>query len=298
MQLTKEDTDMFYKLNWSLLFYFNQKFNVIMDLKEPNFRKENLEKVAKLHEKVHKDSSLIDSFIAENPFKFSSEELEIVSSWKKAVKSKFLIMKHGEQGTVFFEQSDNPKAYAVLGLYDDLEEIIPEEYLPVMVETTLLPFKGKIIYNGIFIPYNISFGRGIRNSFEMSFRESKSKYGILASLEEPIIERSDAEVELMKTYARNRDTCFNYDREIYQLLKKTPSLWKVYYQTLGKSEVRRFGKRLQQLGVNSAYFAIFDDIIIASGQTEKELSEVVAKVLPSEKQEYVYVFKYRKRKDE
>lgn len=292
MQLTKENTDLFYKLDWSLLFYVNQKYNVIPNLKEPDFKKENLEKVNKLHEKVHKDSSLIDSFIAENPFKFSSEELEIVSSWKKAVKSKFLLMKHSEQGTVFFEQTTNPKAYAVLGLYDDLEEMIPKECLPVMIETTLLPFKGKIIYNGIFISYHISFGRSVRNSFEMSFRESKSKYGILASLEEPVIERSDAEVELMKTYARNRDTCFNYDLEINQLLKKNPSLWKVYYQTLGKSEVRKVGKRLSELGVNSAYFAIFDDVIIASGQTEKELSEVVAKVLPPEKREYVYLFKY------
>lgn len=298
MKLTKEDTDLFYKLNWSLLFYVNQKFDIIRDLKEPNFKKESVEQIFKLHEKVHKDPSLIDSFIAQNQFKFSSEELEMVRSWKKAVKEKFLIMKHSDQGTIFFDQSNNPKAYAVLGLYDDLEEMIPKECLPVMLETTLLPFNGKIIYNGLFIPYNIHFGRSIRNSFEMSFKESKSKYGILTSLEEPVIERSDMDVELMKNYAKNRDTCFNYDREINQLLKKNPSLWNVYYQTLGKSEVRRLGKKLTELGVNAGYFAVFDDVIIASGQTEKELHEMVAKVLPSEKREYVYVFKYKGKKDE
>ncbi|MEK6969764.1 MAG: hypothetical protein AABW48_05025 [Nanoarchaeota archaeon] len=292
MQLTTEDMDLFYKLNWSLLFYVNQKFKVIADLKEPNFKKEKLENVANLHEKVHKDSSLIDSFIKENRFKLSSEELEIVKSWKKEVKSKFLVMKHGDYGTIFFEQSNNPKAYAVLSLIDDLEDMIPALYLPVMLETTLLPFKGKIIYNGLFVPYNIHFGKSIRNSFEMSFRESKSKYGILTSLEEPIIEKSDADEELMKTYARNRDTCFNYEKEINQLLKKNPSLWKVYYQTLGKSEVRRLSKKLSELGVNSGYFAIFDDTVIASGQTERELKEAITKVLPVEKQEYVYVFKY------
>src|SRR3989344_7998154 len=135
MQLTKEETDLFYKLNWSLLFYANQKYNLIPNLKEPNFKKENVEKVFKLHEKVHKDPSLIDSFIAENPFKLSSEERGIVQSWKKAVKEKFLIMKHTDQGTIFFDQSNNPKAYAVLGLYDDLEEMIPSECLPVMLET-------------------------------------------------------------------------------------------------------------------------------------------------------------------
>ncbi len=298
MQLTKEDTDLFYKLNWSLLFYVNQKYNLIPGMKEPNFKKERVENVFKLHEKVHKDHSLIDSFIAENQFKFSSEELEIVRSWKKAVKEKFLIMKHSDQGTIFFDQSNNPKVYAVLGLYDDLEEMIPKECLPVMLETTLLSFKRKIIYNGLFIPYNIHFGKSIRTSFEMSFKESKSKYGILTSLEEPIIEKSDADIELMRTYAGNRDTCFNYEREINQLLKKNPSLLKVYYQTLGKSEVRKIGKRLSELGVNSGHFAIFDDMIIASGLTEKELNERVAQVLPLEKRECVYVFKYRGRQDE
>lgn len=297
MQLTKEDTDLYYKLNWPLLFYANRKYNVIYDLKEPNFKKEELEKVARLHEKLNKEPVLIDSFIAENPFKFNQEELEIVRSWKKAVKGRFLVMKHTEQGAIFFEETKDPKVYAVLGLYDDLDKVIPKEYLPILIETVLLPFKGKIIYNGVFIPYNISFGRSIRNSFEMSFRESKSKYGVLTSLEEPVIERTDAEEELIKTYARNKDTCFNYEREINELLKKNPSLWKIYYQTLGKSEVRKVNKRLSELGVNSAYFAIFDDIVIASGQTEKELSEAVAKVLPPEKREYAYVFKYKGRQD-
>ncbi|MBU2638560.1 MAG: hypothetical protein KJ955_06300 [Nanoarchaeota archaeon] len=297
MKLTKEDTDLFYKLNWPLLFYANQKHNVIPCLKEPDFKKEDLEKVARLHEKLNKEPALIDSFIAENPFKLNQEELDIVRSWKKAVRGKFLVMKHTEQGAIFFEETKDPKAYAVLGLYDDFDMMIPKEYLPVVLETVLIPFKGKIIYNGIFMPYNIHFGKSIRNSFEMSFRESKSKYGILTSLEEPVIERSNAEEELMKTYARNKGTCFNYEKEINQLLKKNPSLWKIYYQTLGKSEVRKVNKRLSELGVNSAYFAIFDDIVIASGQTEKELSEAVARVLPPEKREYAYIFKYKGRQE-
>ena len=298
MKLTKEDTDLFYKLNWSLLFYVNQKYNVITGLKEPNLRKEDIQKVFKLHEKLHLNPSLIDSFIIENPFKFNVEELETIKGWKKAVKSKFLVMKHSEQGAIFFDESKDSRAYAVLGLLDDLEELIPKECLPVMLETTLLPFNGKIIYNGLFIPYNIHFGRSIRESMEISFREAKSKYGIITSFDEPILEKSDADIELMKTYARNRDTCFNFDQEINQLLKKDPSLWKVYYQSLGKSDVRKISKRFTELGVNSAYFAIFDDVIIASGKSEKELNEMVANVLPLEKREYVYVFKYRGKKDE
>lgn len=295
MKLTTEETELFYKLNWSLLFYVNQKFEVIPGLKVPSFKKESVEKVFKLHEKVYQDPSLIDSFVAKNPFNFNSPELEIICSWKKAVKNKFLVMKHTDQGTLFFEQSDNPKVYSVFGLYDNLEKIIPQYCLPIMIETILLPFNGKIIYNGLFIPYNIQFGRSIRDSFEMSFRESKSKYGIVITLEELVVEKVNADEELMRTYARNRDSCFKYEREIKQLLKKNPSLWKVYYQSLGKAEVRKFSRRFSELGVNAAYFAILADIVVASGKTEKELHQMIEKVLPPEKYEFVYIFNYKRK---
>ena len=295
MKLTTEDTQLFYKLNWSLLFYANQKFNIIPGLTEPNFKKENVDKVVKIHQKIYQDLSLIDLFIKDNPFKLSPENLIIVESWKKKINSKFLLMKHSEEGTIFFDQSKASKAYAVLGLYDDLEDIFPKQYLPIMIETVLLPFKGKIVYNGLFISYNVHFGKSIRESFEMSFRESKSKYGVIISLDEPVVEKEDAEIELMKAYAKNRETSFNYGQEINRLLKKDPSLWSTYYQSLGKSEVRRLSKRLSELGAHSGYFAIFDDIIVASGQTEKELLEIINKLLPADKREYIYIFNYKRK---
>ena len=55
MKLTTEDTQLFYKLNWSLLFYANQKFNIIPGLTEPNFKKENVDKVVKIHQKIYQD---------------------------------------------------------------------------------------------------------------------------------------------------------------------------------------------------------------------------------------------------
>ena len=171
MKLTTEDTQLFYKLNWSLLFYANQKFNIIPGLAEPIFKKEKIDQVAKLHQKIYQDISLIDLFIKENPFKLSQENLVIVESWKKKINSKFVLIKHCEEGTIFFDQSETSKAYAVLGLYDDLEDIFPKQYLPIMIGTALLPFKGKIIYQGFFNHYNVHFGKSIRESFEMSFRE-------------------------------------------------------------------------------------------------------------------------------
>jgi hypothetical protein len=45
-----------------------------------------------------------------------------------------------------------------------------------------LPFKGKIIYDGLLSSYSISFGPGIRRSLNESFNEAKMRHGIVTSL--------------------------------------------------------------------------------------------------------------------
>ena len=56
--------------------------------------------------------------------------------------------------------------------------------LPTMIEAVLLPFDGKIIYDSIFIPYNVSFGKGMRSSFKDSFDEAKAKVGIIENMKD------------------------------------------------------------------------------------------------------------------
>ena len=38
MKLSTEDVKLFYKINWALLFYVNQKYPVKKNLKEPMFK--------------------------------------------------------------------------------------------------------------------------------------------------------------------------------------------------------------------------------------------------------------------
>jgi hypothetical protein len=51
-----------------------------------------------------------------------------------------------------------------------------------MTESVLLPFKDKIVYDGLITSYHISFGPGIRRSLNESFKEAKRRHGILTSL--------------------------------------------------------------------------------------------------------------------
>lgn len=294
MILPEEDVKLFYKLNWGLLHYVNRKYYVIPTLNAPDFRGQKPETVWKLHEKLFSNPGTIDAFVAENPQKFNEEELAIIRSWKNNfVKGPFFIVSHQKEYSVFLDSGEEPRAYGVLGLYDEIEDVTSPD-LPTHVDTVLLPFKGKIIYCGIVSSYNVYFGGGPRRGITADYQQAKSRFGVILSLEAPICEKKEADEELLRFYVKNENNRMEYPHEIDRILEKNPSLWKVYHQEIGRSNSRKAAKRFSEIGLSSTrWFAIFEDIIIASGQSEQEVRSQVEGILPEGKRDYAYVFKYR-----
>ncbi len=71
-----------------------------------------------------------------------------------------------------------------------------------MVQAVLLPYKDKIIYDGLLTTYNISFGPGIRHSLNESFKEAKERHGIVTSL--PMSDQPVAATKPRKTAPRRK----------------------------------------------------------------------------------------------
>ena len=82
---------------------------------------------------------------------------------------------------VFLSATEPVVAYGVLALFDPFEALIGP-HLPRMFKTTLLPFKGQIVYDGLLAGYNITFGGGIRRRLNESYKEAKERDGIVTSL--------------------------------------------------------------------------------------------------------------------
>ena len=57
-----------------------------------------------------------------------------------------------------------------------------DRYLPVLTQTVLLPFKDRIVYDGLLTSYNVSFGPGIRRNLNEDFKTAKDRHGIVTSL--------------------------------------------------------------------------------------------------------------------
>lgn len=295
MKLSREEVELFYKLYHSLLVYVNKKFDIIKGIDSlQDLRRLPPKEINKLRDRLYEHPELIDSFVVENPLNFSANELKIVSSWKNFVKGEFLIFRYLKNYTIFLDLNDPPKAYGVLALASTFEEMIGPN-LPVMVEAVLLPFNGKIIYDGIIIPYNVVFGSNIRRSFNDAYQKAKSRFGIITSLPFSLkkVEQSDA--DKLRFYLRSERNRETYREEIEKLINKNPDLLALYHQEMGKIHARTYGKWLREIGVTKGWFAILEGMIIASGSTKDEVEKVLERILPPRKKEFVYIFQLKEK---
>ena len=183
MQLSLEDADLFFRLHRSLMFFVNQRLHVIDEtVATPEaYARLAPESRFKVHQALLEHRDLIDAFADENPFGFDEAEREIVRLWKHLVTGTFYAYRPLQNYMVFLSTTDPVIAYGVIALFDPFERVIGP-YLPRMLETTLLPFKGRIVYDGLVSSYNITFGSGIRRRLNESYKEAKERFGIVTSL--------------------------------------------------------------------------------------------------------------------
>ena len=182
MNLSPEDAKLYFKLMWSLLYFINRQRGILKDISTPEqFASLPSEKKLKVRNALWDNPKLIDAYLQENPEGLSNAELEIVRKWKGFIKGSFFILRHLKKYSIFI--GNNDQVYAVVGLLSPLDEVIPSYALPRMLEAVLLPFKGLIIYDGLFTGYNISIGGGIRGNLNHTYTVAKQKERILTTLE-------------------------------------------------------------------------------------------------------------------
>ena len=184
MNLTFDEGNLFYDLYAALLSFVNRKLEVspeqFSDSEE--YASTPPEARVAIRDALFAHRELIDEFVEDNPTNLKADALEIVVTWKHAVVGKFYVFRYLKKYTVFLTSGGSPnKAYGVLGLADPLEEVIVPS-LPRLVTTVLLPFRGKIIYDGLVSGYNITFGGGIKRTLNEEYKQAKEAFGIIISL--------------------------------------------------------------------------------------------------------------------
>ena len=183
MQLSIEDVDQFFRIHRALMFFVNQRLRVV-DQKVPNpghYAKLSPENRFEVHKALVANPELIDTFVTENPFDLEEPDLDIVRSWKHLVSGAFYAFRQLRNHMIFLSEEGPDVVYGVLALFDPFENLIGS-HLPRMIQTTLLPFKGRIIYDGLISAYNVTFGSGIRRRLDDTYKAAKERSAIVTSL--------------------------------------------------------------------------------------------------------------------
>ena len=179
MVLSIEERIIFYK-NWlKLLTYVNNEFRIIDGFGEPNNPVGlNINDLMKIREELWKNINVIDKYIKTS--NLNIEDFYLVNSWKNCIKGKYLLIKELKKYCVFLDINKN-NLYGVYGISSPFSQMVP--CFPFMIETVLIPFNGKIIYDSLITSHNITFGSNMKKSFNEQYSEIKKEKGIAISLE-------------------------------------------------------------------------------------------------------------------
>ncbi|MCJ7623980.1 MAG: hypothetical protein MUO76_10790 [Anaerolineaceae bacterium] len=181
MKLSNQDADLFFKLMWSLQFYVNQHLALLPEISNVDeYSKLPQESKILVRNALYDNIGLIDSYIEKNNQEFTTEELDIIRSWKQFIRGEFFIERFLKKYTIFIR---NESVYGVYALHDPLEEIFLYVPPPQYVKAVLLPFKGKLIYDGLLHLHNLYFGSGIRSELKETYMTAKQNGRIIESFD-------------------------------------------------------------------------------------------------------------------
>jgi hypothetical protein len=254
-----------------------------------DFKKVDAEAKYPVREALYDSPEYFDKFVKENPYDLSNEDLQVAGNFRHFKKGQFWLIRYLKKHAVFI---DGSFAYGVLALSDPFEWFYGNN-LPRMVETVLLPFEGKIVYDGMMMSSNVLIGGNLTSSLNSEYSVLKAKYGLITQLpiDKKIKNSEDPDKITLTAMMKSKSSIDHNWYEIEDLLNRNPSLVNLYEQLLGKLYSRNKKKALKNLGIEGHHFAITGDTIIASGKTKKEVESKVKSMIDSKRIDSIYYFK-------
>ncbi len=172
--LSKKDAKLFYKIYFALLEFTNNKYKIKPGMKLYNREGINPYEIKDIVDKYWANKEQVTlEFCTSNPYKFNAEELKLAGEFKKGIKNIFIICNYELEYASFMY---NDKVYMVKGLNANIDEIISYDNLPVMVTTSIIPFKDNLVYDGMLSQYPINFGPNFEKLVEKDYSSAMKYY--------------------------------------------------------------------------------------------------------------------------
>ncbi len=183
-KLSTDQCKLFYETLYKLLDFVSQRYKVVdynfsMYYSDPH--DETL--LFKIRQKLWSKPELIGEFL-DSGAELSHDEITLLKSWEKHhVKGQFVLAKYESEYAVFMslDQSKEIRLYGVRGITSSVAGAM-QRRLPVIIETTLLPFFDTIIYDSFIASSNITFGKGIIHHLNNDYIQMVRENGIITKL--------------------------------------------------------------------------------------------------------------------
>ena len=181
MILEQNDAELFYSLWLPLLDFVNIKYNVNPNLKKIGVsEKLDPNEVKAIADFVWSHTNVIDDYLGKTAV-LTEEHRSIIADLKRCRPGQYILERNLKKGSVFID-AEAQSVYMVCGIYSSWAEMFGCRPLPVLMKAVLLPFRDKIITDGIVIPCNILFGRGYVSGFRDVYMDAKRSSSIRFSL--------------------------------------------------------------------------------------------------------------------
>lgn len=182
-QLSSEERRVFYETWFGLMSFVNERKNVIKVKIKPEYPNAVTDMmIHKVREVLWESPDLINEYI--NETQLPQEKIEILRLWRKNhKKGMFFILEYQSEYAIAIALSEQGKdmLYGIKGISDSVANTL-QRNLPVQIETVLLPFKGKIIYDSFMSTIPIGFADGVKTAFRAIYDDA-IKHGIITHLE-------------------------------------------------------------------------------------------------------------------
>lgn len=182
-QLSQEECRLFYETWFGLMSFVNEVKNVIKVKIKPEYPNPVADMmIHKVREVLWENPELIDEYISVS--ELPQEKIDILELWRtNHKKGIFFILEYQLEYAVLISPNEQgeDRLYGIKGISDSVANTLNRK-LPAQIETVLLPFKGKIIYDSFIGTMPIGFGEGAKAAFRDMY-DKAIKHGIITSLE-------------------------------------------------------------------------------------------------------------------
>lgn len=184
MTLDIDDFDRFRRFHTALMSFVNDTLDIFPNDDHPNiYLQLCFEERFEIHSAFAENTSaLTRAYIKENPQGLTRDELDEIRPWgTAAISGEFVAFRQLKRHAIFIPAEGKATAFGVLGLTQPISEMVP---MPAFVRTTLFPFQGQIVTDGLMQ----DTGRVTRHGkaqFNTFYKQAKAGPGVLVALPGP-----------------------------------------------------------------------------------------------------------------